>query len=85
MMKFLVGAIVGACCALLMAPQSGAQTRSQLRDKANKVGHDIEDFAQSKGRHLANKMQGYKHKMHKMADNMRGHAEKEMTGAGMEI
>jgi gas vesicle protein len=85
MMKFLVGALVGACCGLLLAPQSGAQTRSQIRDKANKMGHDIEDFAQSKGRHLSNKMQGYKHKMHKMAESLRGRAEAEMTGAGMEI
>ena len=85
MKKFLIGAILGACAALLYAPQAGAQTRSQLRDKANKLGHDVEDFAQSKGKHLANKMQGYKHNMHKMAEHLRGRAEHEMSGAGMEI
>jgi gas vesicle protein len=83
MKKFLVGAILGACAALLYAPQAGSQTRAQLKDKANKLGHDVDDYARSKGKHLANKMQGYKHKMHEMADNLRARGEKEMMDANV--
>src|SRR2546421_3271509 len=79
----IVGACAGACAALLYAPQTGAQTRSQIRDKATKLGHDLEDLASSKGKHLSNKMQGYKHKMMKMAEGIRGRAERDMAGAGM--
>ena len=85
MMKFLLGALIGACAALLVAPQSGSETRSQIRDKANKLGHDLGDFTESKGRHLSNKMKGYKHKVQQMADSLRGRAEKEMAGAGMDM
>ena len=88
-MKFwisaIVGACAGACVALLYAPQTGAATRSQIRDKANKLGHDLGDFTESKGRHLTNKMKGYKHKMQQMADSLRGRAEKEMADAGMDV
>ena len=85
MMKYLLGALIGACAALLFAPQPGAATRSQIRDKANKLGHDLGDFTDKKGRHLANKMKGYKHKVQQMADSLRGRAEKEMAGAGMDM
>jgi len=85
MRKFLVGAIIGACAALLYAPQAGAATRSQLKDKANKLGNDIGDFADKKGRHLSNKMTGYKHKMMQMADSLRHRAEKEMAGTDASV
>lgn len=31
---FLIGALVGAAAALLMAPQSGEETRAQIREKS---------------------------------------------------
>ncbi len=85
MMKFLLGALIGACAALLYAPQTGAATRAQIRDKANKLGHDLGDFTEKKGEHLSNKMKGYTHKMHQVADGLRRRAEKEMAGAGMDM
>lgn len=85
MKKFLMGAIIGCAAAILFAPQSGATTRSQIRDKATRFGHDMEELAQKKGRHLSNKMQGYKHKMHKMAESLRSRGEKEMTDTGIDV
>jgi gas vesicle protein len=41
---FLVGALVGAAAALLLAPQSGEDTRAQLRDKGVELGHRAEDL-----------------------------------------
>jgi gas vesicle protein len=34
---FFVGALVGGAAALLMAPQSGEETRSQIRDKSIEI------------------------------------------------
>lgn len=38
---FLAGAAVGAGLALLYAPQTGAETRQQIKDVSGKVGDDI--------------------------------------------
>ncbi len=40
MMSFLVGAVVGAGVALLVAPASGSDTRRRLSDSARKLGND---------------------------------------------
>ncbi len=71
MKKFLFGMLVGAGVALLYAPATGASTRSTIRDKANKLGNDMTDFADGKKRHLMNKMEGYKAKMRNMSDTFR--------------
>ena len=82
MLKFIIGALCGAGIALLVAPQTGAATRSMIRDKATALGNDLGDLAESKGRNMANKMQGYKHRIRKVAENMRGNAERTMAGVG---
>lgn len=41
---FLVGALVGAAAALLLAPQSGEDTRTQLRDKGVELGQRAEEL-----------------------------------------
>ena len=71
MKKFLFGMLVGAGVALMYAPASGNATRAMMRDKATKLGNDIEDFTQGKKRHLMNKMEGYKAKMRNMSETMR--------------
>ena len=43
---FLVGALVGAAAALLMAPQSGEQTRTLIRDKGIELGHRAEELTE---------------------------------------
>lgn len=40
---FLAGALVGAVTALLLAPQSGEDTRAQLRDRAQRLREAAED------------------------------------------
>jgi gas vesicle protein len=42
-MAFLLGAAVGAGVALLLAPQSGEETRRQLGDRAKRLGEDVDE------------------------------------------
>lgn len=71
MKSFIFGALVGAGVALLYAPATGRRTRSMIKDKATSLKNDIEDFAESKGRHLTNKMQGYRAKARKAGEMLR--------------
>ena len=41
--SFLTGAAVGAGLALLFAPQSGKETRRQIKDFSEKLGSDVKD------------------------------------------
>ena len=70
MKGFIIGALCGAGIGLLYAPATGARTRSLLRDKANKTVNDVTEFADKKRRHIANKMEGYKAKMHNVVDDI---------------
>jgi len=51
---FMLGAITGAAVALLMAPQTGEETRRLIRDKAREGRERAEDAARQ-GRELWNK------------------------------
>jgi gas vesicle protein len=48
-LSFVLGAVVGASIALLLAPETGADTRNRLRDVAKRVGqrvrHSADDLA----------------------------------------
>jgi gas vesicle protein len=41
----LVGALVGAAAALLLAPQSGEETRTLIREKGVELGHRADEFS----------------------------------------
>ena len=41
--SFLTGAAVGAGLALLFAPQSGKETRKQIKDFSEKLGGEVKD------------------------------------------
>ncbi len=43
--SFLIGGIVGAGLALLLAPQSGKKTRAQIRDMAEDATEYASDYA----------------------------------------
>ncbi|MBA4371634.1 MAG: hypothetical protein C0402_02095 [Thermodesulfovibrio sp.] len=45
MASFLIGGIVGAGLALLLAPQSGRKTRAQIRDMAEDASDYASDYA----------------------------------------
>lgn len=51
----LMGGIVGALVALVLAPQSGEETRKLMKDKAFELGKEISDQTEAikeKGREL---------------------------------
>lgn len=52
LISFLIGGIIGAGVALLLAPQSGRKTRKQLLDKAE----DARDYATGYARKLKEKI-----------------------------
>jgi gas vesicle protein len=43
---FLVGALAGAAAALLLAPQSGEETRTMIRDRSIELGHRAEELGE---------------------------------------
>jgi gas vesicle protein len=56
LVAFLFGAVVGAGVALLMAPQSGEETRRRLGETARKVSDDVQgkiDTTKDELRHRA--------------------------------
>ena len=55
MSGLLMGGIIGALVALVLAPQSGEETRKLLKDKAFELGKEISDQTETikeKGREL---------------------------------
>ena len=42
---FLVGALVGAAAAVLLAPQSGEETRTMIREKGVELGQRAEELS----------------------------------------
>jgi gas vesicle protein len=64
-MRFLFGLLIGIGVGVLIAPQSGKQSRAVVRDKATKYSHDTVDFVDKKSRHMANKAKGYAHDVRK--------------------
>lgn len=45
-MAAVIGGVVGAAVALLLAPQSGRESRDQLRGYARRAEEDIHEFAE---------------------------------------
>jgi gas vesicle protein len=41
LLGFIIGGLTGAVASLLLAPQSGSQTRSMLKDKAIELGDQV--------------------------------------------
>lgn len=46
MLAFLGGAVAGMAAALLLAPQSGEQSREQIKRYARKTGDNLRDLAE---------------------------------------
>ncbi len=47
--SFLSGAAIGAGLALLFAPQSGKETRKQIKDFSEKLGGEVKDGVEKIG------------------------------------
>jgi gas vesicle protein len=63
---------LGALGGLLYAPATGNRTRALLKDKYTKYSHEIPEFVDRHGRDLSNRMEGVKHDLSLMKDDMRG-------------
>lgn len=49
---FVIGGLVGAATALLLAPQSGVETRAQIREKGIELKGRAEDIAEETRRRV---------------------------------
>jgi gas vesicle protein len=48
--KVLSGVVAGVATALLLAPQSGKETRSKLKESANELGENVSDKSKEFGK-----------------------------------
>jgi gas vesicle protein len=53
--SFLTGAVIGAGLALLFAPQSGKETRKQIKDFSGKLSDEVKDGVEK----LSEKTKGF--------------------------
>lgn len=58
--SFLTGAAIGAGLALLFAPQSGEQTRKQIKDFSEKLGGEVKDGVDKVSERAKSFMEGAK-------------------------
>jgi gas vesicle protein len=58
--SFLTGAAIGAGLALLFAPQSGEETRKQIKDFSEKIGGEVKDGVEKVGEKAKSFMEGAK-------------------------
>jgi gas vesicle protein len=58
--SFLTGAVVGAGLALLFAPQSGKETRKQIKDFSEKLGSEVKDSVEKIGEKAKDLIEGTK-------------------------
>ncbi len=58
--SFLTGAAIGAGLALLFAPQSGEETRKQIKDFSEKLGGEVKDGVEKVSEKAKSFMEGAK-------------------------
>jgi len=58
--SFLTGAVVGAGLALLFAPQSGKETRKQIKDFSEKFGGEVKEGVEKIGEKAKGFIEGAK-------------------------
>ena len=69
---FLLGAVIGAATALLMAPASGAHTRRRLR----RQGEEVADYLIDAGKELVEKCED----LYERSGELGGDATRELSG-----
>ena len=70
---FFVGAMGGLLTGLLIAPDSGKGTRKRISDTAQKIQHDLNDFAEET-------LEATKKSISETVDDLvKGHKEKDQT------
>jgi gas vesicle protein len=58
--SFLTGATIGAGLALLFAPQSGKETRKQIKDFSDKLGGEVKEGVDKMGEKAKGLIEGAK-------------------------
>jgi gas vesicle protein len=70
---FFIGAMGGLLTGLLIAPDSGKGTRKRISDTAQKIQHDLNDFAEET-------LEATKKSISETVDDLvKGHKEKDQT------
>jgi gas vesicle protein len=62
---FLAGAAAGAILGILFAPRRGAETRNQIRTRANEIGRDVSAKVGSKYEEMRGYVQNLSHDVKK--------------------
>lgn len=57
-LSFLGGCIAGVMAMYYLDQRNGARRRAMVRDKLVAAGHDVADYAQAKGKRIADRAQG---------------------------
>lgn len=69
---FLLGALVGAGVALLLAPKSGEETQEELKERARKLKTAAEERVREAQRQLEERLEAARHGVHEKVDEVRG-------------
>ncbi|MDT8369260.1 MAG: YtxH domain-containing protein [Longimicrobiales bacterium] len=69
---FVLGALVGAGVALLLAPQSGEETQAQLRERAGKLKDDAEDRLRAASNELEARLDAARLGVNERVDRVKG-------------
>jgi gas vesicle protein len=70
--SFIVGAMVGAAVALLLAPQSGEETQREIRDRARRLRDAAEERVRDAQRQLETRLDDARHGVGESVDAVRG-------------
>ena len=73
--SFILGALVGAGVALLLAPQSGEETQDEIRRRARKLRAQAEDRLRIAQQQLENRLDRARENVQGRVDSMRGAVE----------
>lgn len=72
---FLIGGLVGAATALLLAPQSGVETRALIRDKSIELKDKAADSAEEALNKATKAMEDTRNKLVTVVDDLRSRVE----------
>jgi gas vesicle protein len=68
LLAMLGGAALGAGAALLLAPQSGSETRSLIKNKTTECTDSLQEFAHETTMSLRNKIKGFRQDLDEAID-----------------
>lgn len=82
---FLTGAVIGAGLALLFAPQTGAETRKQIKDVSDKVADDVKENYDKISKEAKKSIEQVKTAAEKAMDNVKHFVDGAKEGLKKEI